>query len=53
LLSLGKPLRDPRRVDVVHTPSPTDQQFLKLWNIVRIAAALDVDPCELVRGLRP
>jgi predicted transcriptional regulator len=24
-----------------------------LWNIVRIAAALDVDPATLVRGLKP
>ena len=24
-----------------------------LWNIVRIAAALEIDPAELVSGLRP
>ena len=24
-----------------------------VWNLVRIAAALDVDPAELVRALRP
>jgi transcriptional regulator with XRE-family HTH domain len=24
-----------------------------LWNVIRIAAALEVDPAELVRGLHP
>lgn len=26
---------------------------VSLWNIVRVAAALEVDPAELVGGLRP
>lgn len=26
---------------------------LALWNLIRIAAALDIDPGDLVRGLRP